>query len=221
MEAQGPAPPKDRTLLWVVVALVVMAVVAVGIWLAVKYSKNGSSQTSTNVSNLTAIVTCAGSNAGAVASWADSIGGLGFMGTVTCPSGYTALPFKGNTICGPPETTTVVSDPSQLSTDLAKILPGPAAVAGLNACFPGMIHTGPGRHLGAIDPPCPSSYTLVTTNGQPFCNPPNAPCPAGFTVNPINPRFCVPPEAVGGACATGTLRNGTVNNPNKQWCVPT
>ena len=177
---------------WGLLILLILASVGAGIWWFLLRKP-----APTNVSNLTATFTCASANAGALATFYDSLGGLGFIGSASCPSGYTSETLNGNTLCYKP-------------VDESTIQPGPAALTGLQTCFPNIYSTGSGRHLGAIDPPCPSKYKLV--NGT-FCNPPEAPCPAGFTVNPIDPKFCVPPEAVDGKCATGTLRNG-------KWCVP-
>jgi len=211
MEAQGPAPPKDRTLLWVVVALVVMAVVAVGIWLAVKYSAPAPTDTakgSANLSNLTASFTCAGANAGAVATVYDSIGVQAFYGgydsngnalsSMTCPSGYTSSGgYNGYYTCTPanPKTPTFTA----------------GSAAGMNAC-----QKSPNFGQGSMNPPCPKNYTSVqnpfVSYPQPntVCVPPVPPCPTGFTQNG---HTCLPPASLGNPCPSGTQARGP-------WCVP-
>jgi hypothetical protein len=216
---QMPPVRQNRTVFWigVIIAISAIVLIAVAIWKGVEYSAGSPANTdtvmvqapaATNLSNLTSMFTCAGSNAGAVATVYDSIGVQAFYGgydsngnalsSMTCPSGYTSSGgYNGYYTCTPanPKTPTFTA----------------GAAAGMNAC-----QKSPNFGQGSMNPPCPKNYTsvqnLFVAYPQPntVCVPPVPPCPTGFTQNGDT---CLPPASLGNPCPSGTQARGP-------WCVP-
>ena len=203
----------DRTLMWALMLVAIAVVVAVGIWLAVNTQAPQTVTVNTqapsmNLSNLTASYTCAGSNAGAVATALDSVGIRSFYGgydsngnalsTMPCPSGYTSAgSYNGYYTCTPanPKTPNFT----------------PGSTAGLHEC-----QKSKSYGMATVNPPCPKNYRLTVMDGiiypspNKICLPPLPPCPAGYT---LENNTCLPPASLGNPCPSGTQTRDA-------WCVP-